>query len=79
VDDPAAVLKGERMHADVLPLLTYVMASPEHMLCYGRRLFASRASIAPVHPRHPCVLPEAFGLQLLERLAIGLPPLAEPS
>jgi 2-keto-3-deoxy-L-arabinonate dehydratase len=72
---PESVDQGERLHAGVLPLLTYVMASPEHMLCYGRRLFASRADIAPVHPRHPCVMPEAFGTQMLERLAVGLPPL----
>ena len=74
--DAAANRQGEHMHADVLPLLTYVMASPEHMLCYGRRLFATRASIAPVHPRHPCVMPDAFGIAMLERLSAGLPALA---
>jgi 4-hydroxy-tetrahydrodipicolinate synthase len=74
--DPTAQAQGERLHAEVLPLLTYVMASPEHMLCYGRRLFATRAAIAPVHPRHPCVLPDAFGLELLARLSAHLPALA---
>lgn len=76
--DTAAHVQGERLHAEVLPLLTYVMASPEHMLCYGRRLFATRASIAEVHPRHPCVLPDAFGLELLARLSAQLPAWPEP-
>lgn len=76
--DANARTQGERLHADVLPLLTYVMASPEHMLCYGRRLFAARAAIADVHPRHPCVLPDAFGLELLAHLSAQLPALPGP-
>ncbi len=74
--DAASVREGERLHRDLLPLLTYVMASPEHMLCYGRRLFATRASIAPVHPRHPCVMPESFGIELLDHLAADFPAIA---
>jgi 4-hydroxy-tetrahydrodipicolinate synthase len=70
-------VQGERLHAQVLPLLTFLMASPEHMLCYGRRLFASRAGISPVHPRHPCVEPDAFGKTTVERLAADLPPFAQ--
>lgn len=77
-EDPASQAEGEALHARVLPVLTYVMASPEHMLCYGRRLFAARAAIAPVHVRQPCVLPEPFGLQVLERLSAGLPAIARP-
>jgi 4-hydroxy-tetrahydrodipicolinate synthase len=74
--DAEVALQGERLHADVLPLLTFLMASPEHMLCYGRRLFASRARIAPVHPRHPCAMPETFGTEVSARLAAWLPALA---
>jgi 4-hydroxy-tetrahydrodipicolinate synthase len=69
------VREGERLHADILPLLTFLMANPEHMLCYGRRLFATRAGIDAVHPRHPCVEPHPFGLQMVERLAAGVAPL----
>jgi 4-hydroxy-tetrahydrodipicolinate synthase len=74
--DAKRSLQGERLHADILPLLTFLMASPEHMLCYGKRLFASRAGIAAVHPRHPCAMPEAFGTDIAARLAAWLPELA---
>ena len=69
----AGARDGASLHARLLPMLTYVMASPEHMLCYGRRLFAQRIGLAPVHVRHPCVEPEAFGTEWLEHLATGLP------
>jgi 4-hydroxy-tetrahydrodipicolinate synthase len=71
--DAAGARDGASLHARLLPMLTYVMASPEHMLCYGRRLFAQRIGLAPVHVRHPCVEPEAFGTEWLEHLATGLP------
>jgi 4-hydroxy-tetrahydrodipicolinate synthase len=73
--NPVSVREGESLHAGILPLLTFLMANPEHMLCYGRRLFATRAGIREVHPRHPCVTPHPFGLQMLERLSAGLAPL----
>ena len=75
--DPASVTQAERMHCELLPLLTYVMASPEHMLCYGKRLFARRVGIGEVHPRHPCILPSAFGLEVVSRYAACLPPMPE--
>ena len=37
--------EAERLHAGLLPLLTYIMASPEHMLCYGKRMFAQRIGL----------------------------------
>ncbi len=73
--DDASIEEAERLHASVLPLLTYVMASPEHMLCYGKRLFAQRAGIEEVHPRHPCVLPGAFGESIVQRYSASLPSL----
>lgn len=72
-DDAPSCRAGEMLHQRLLPMLTFVMASPEHMLCYGRRLFAQRIGLAPVHVRHPCVEPEAFGTEWLEHLATGLP------
>ena len=73
--DEASVAEGEALHASLLPLLTYIMASPEHMLCYGKRLWARRLGLTEVHPRHPCVLPNAFGTAVVERYAAGLPAL----
>ena len=73
--DSASIAEGERLHASILPLLTYVMASPEHMLCYGKRLYAKRIGIEEVHPRHPCIMPHPFGQAIVERYAAGLPPL----
>jgi 2-keto-3-deoxy-L-arabinonate dehydratase len=71
--DDASIADAERLHASVLPLLTYVMASPEHMLCYGKRLYARRIGVEEVHPRHPCVLPNAFGTSIVERYSADLP------
>jgi 2-keto-3-deoxy-L-arabinonate dehydratase len=73
--DDGAINEAERLHASVLPLLTYVMASPEHMLCYGKRLYAKRIGVEEVHPRHPCVMPHPFGQAIVERYSAALPPL----
>jgi 2-keto-3-deoxy-L-arabinonate dehydratase len=75
--DEASVAEAETLHASMLPLLTYVMASPEHMLCYGKRLYAKRIGVDQVHPRHPCVMPHAFGTEIVERYAAGLPRLLD--
>lgn len=71
------VEEAERLHAGLLPLLTYIMASPEHMLCYGKRMFAQRLGLEKVHPRHPCVLPSEFGLDVIRRYAAAVPNLAD--
>ena len=73
--DEASIAEAERLHASVLPLLTYVMASPEHMLCYGKRIYARRIGVDEVHPRHPCVMPHEFGMSIVERYSADLPPL----
>lgn len=71
--DEGSKAEGERLHASILPLLTYIMASPEHMLCYGKRLFAQRIGLEEVHPRHPCILPAAFGSQTVHHYSAALP------
>jgi 4-hydroxy-tetrahydrodipicolinate synthase len=75
--DDASIAEAERLHAGVLPLLTYVMASPEHMLCYGKRLFARRIGVNEVHPRHPCIMPHEFGTAIVDRYSAGLAPLLQ--
>jgi 4-hydroxy-tetrahydrodipicolinate synthase len=71
--DDVSIAEGERLHASILPLLTYIMASPEHMLCYGKRLFAHRIGVGEVHPRHPCILPASFGNQTVQHYSATLP------
>jgi 4-hydroxy-tetrahydrodipicolinate synthase len=71
--DDASIAEAERLHTSILPLLTYVMASPEHMLCYGKRLYAKRIGLEEVHPRHPCIMPHEFGTAIVERYSAGLP------
>lgn len=75
--DNQSMAEAERLHASVLPLLTYVMASPEHMLCYGKRLYAKRIGVEQVHPRHPCILPNPFGEDIVARYSADLPQLLD--
>lgn len=71
--DEASIVEAERLHASILPLLTYIMASPEHMLCYGKRMFARRIGLTEVHPRHPCIMPSSFGEQVVRHYSAALP------
>lgn len=67
---------ADRLYAGVLPLITFVNASVEHYLCYGKRLVARRTGLGEVHPRCPAMLPTPFGEAVLARLSAGLGPLA---
>jgi 4-hydroxy-tetrahydrodipicolinate synthase len=53
------------------------MASPEHMLCYGKRLFAKRIGLAGISPRRPCVQPSDFGEETVARYSSVLPRLLQ--
>jgi 2-keto-3-deoxy-L-arabinonate dehydratase len=65
--------EAERIHRDILPLLHFMMHSPEHLLCYGKRFMAKRLALPEVHPRSPCILPTPFGTMVTDRLGAGLP------
>jgi 4-hydroxy-tetrahydrodipicolinate synthase len=67
--------EAERIHREILPLLHFMTHSPEHMLCYGKRLMARRLSIEEVHPRLPCILPTPFGTRVADHYSAGLPDL----
>jgi 4-hydroxy-tetrahydrodipicolinate synthase len=67
--------EAERLHKDILPYLYFVLHSPEHMLCYGKRLFAKRAGIGAIHPRAPHLQPNEFSTGVIEHYARGLKPL----
>jgi 2-keto-3-deoxy-L-arabinonate dehydratase len=67
--------EAERLYRSILPLITFLMASIENFLCYGKRLTARRLGIAEVHARQPSQQPTPFGLKMLERLSKELGPL----
>jgi 4-hydroxy-tetrahydrodipicolinate synthase len=72
---PAGEAEAERLYRELLPLTVFLMASVEHLLCYGKRLLARRLGLGPVHGREPALEPTAFGLECLERYAAHLGPL----
>ncbi len=74
--DEASIGEAERLHSSLLPILTFIMASPEHMLCYGKRMFARRIGVSEVNARHPAILPSAFGEEIVQRYGSFLPSLA---
>lgn len=67
--------EAERLYRSILPLITFLMASIENFLCYGKRLTARRLGIAEVHARQPSQAPTPFGLEMLARLSAELGPL----
>jgi 4-hydroxy-tetrahydrodipicolinate synthase len=56
--DRAAALA---LHQETLPAIEFIMASIEHLICYGKRLFTARAGL-PTHDRAPAQRPDAEGL-----------------
>ena len=65
--------EAARLHAEALPAITFIMRSIEHLICYGKRMFAARAGLE-VFDRAPALRPSADGLATLEALLRGLPP-----
>lgn len=68
--------EAERRFRALLPLLLFLMESIRHLVCYGKRLAARRMDLGPIHDRAPAAVPSAYGLELLERLAADLGPMA---
>jgi len=67
--------EAEALHARLLPLILFMTQSIPHLLCYGKRLFASRIGITEVHARAPELQPSAFGLDEVRRMTQGWGPL----
>ncbi|MBT6430122.1 MAG: dihydrodipicolinate synthase family protein, partial [Rhodospirillaceae bacterium] len=59
--------EADRAFAEILPLLSFLMASIDHLLCYGKRLTARRLGLVEVHDRAPAQQPTAFGLEIVNR------------
>lgn len=68
--------EAERLYAEVLPLITFLMQSVDQFLCYGKRLTARRLGLGEVHDREPCQGPTELGLAILERYSRNLLPFA---
>jgi 4-hydroxy-tetrahydrodipicolinate synthase len=66
--------EAARLHAEILPLINAVMRSIEHLICYGKRLFAERAGLA-VFDRAPAMRPSEPELAALAALRRSLQPL----
>jgi dihydrodipicolinate synthase/N-acetylneuraminate lyase len=65
---------ADELYAAELPAIVFLMQSLEGLMVYGKRLFALRAGLGPVHDRMPSAKPTAFGLAITERLAKQLGP-----
>ena len=64
---------ARRLYAEVLPAIAFVMRSLEHLVCYGKRLFAERARLE-VFDRAPAMRPDAADLAALAALVDRLGP-----
>lgn len=64
------VAGAEAAYAAFLPAATFAMQSLEHLVCYGKRIFAHRAGIA-VHDRAPALRPSEAGLAFARHWAGG--------
>jgi len=66
--------EADAAYAHMLPSIVFVMQSIETLICYGKRLFATRAGI-DVHDRAPAMRPTAQGLALVAAHAARLGPI----
>jgi len=69
---PEALQRAEELHAEVLPLIVFMIRSIPQALCYGKRLYARQIGIEVVHDRQPAQTPTPFGLAEMERLLLRL-------
>ena len=60
--------EAEALYAQAVPAITFVMQSLEHLITYGKRIFAAQAGL-PVNDRAPNLAPSEFGLECAERWA----------
>ncbi|MFN0159741.1 MAG: dihydrodipicolinate synthase family protein [Burkholderiales bacterium] len=60
--------EAEDLYRAILPGIVFMMASLEHLTCYGKRIAACRLGLA-VHDRAPALAPTAFGLKRVATLA----------
>jgi 4-hydroxy-tetrahydrodipicolinate synthase len=64
---------AELTYAMMLPAVTAIMQGIEHLMCYGKRLFAARAGLE-VFDRAPAMRPTSFGEEIVRIHAERLGP-----
>ena len=64
---------AEVAYRAIVPEIVFAMRSLEHLITYGKRIFAHRAGL-PARDRAPVVMPTAFGLACVARHAASLGP-----
>ncbi len=67
--------QAEAAYARLLPAASFIMQSPESLVCWGKRVFGLRAGME-IHDRAPALRPTDFGLALARNHAERLGPLA---
>lgn len=65
---------AEAAHIRALPALVFMMQSIDHLICYGKRIFALRSGLT-VHDRMPALQPTDMGLQFCSHWAEHLGPM----
>ncbi|MDE0942738.1 MAG: dihydrodipicolinate synthase family protein [Alphaproteobacteria bacterium] len=66
--------EADRAFAEILPLLSFLMGSIDHLLCYGKRLTAKRLGFGQVYDRTPALQPSDFGMEITARWSKDLKP-----
>lgn len=66
--------EAEQLHRQALPVIQFIMRSLEHLVCYGKRVFARRAGLFVVD-RAPALRPDDGELLVMEELLRALAPL----
>jgi 4-hydroxy-tetrahydrodipicolinate synthase len=69
-------VEADRLYAEALPLITFLMQSLASFRCYGKRLLARRIGLGEVHDRQPALAPTSHGLAMLDHWARFLGPWA---
>jgi len=74
---PESIEKAEQLHAEILPLIVFMIRSIEQALCYGKRFYGTQIGVEVVYERLPAQSPTPFGLQEMQRLLSRLKQTAE--
>jgi 2-keto-3-deoxy-L-arabinonate dehydratase len=67
--------EGQRLYAELLPMLTFLMESIDTFLVYGKQVFGERLKLSERDPRAPWTPPLRFGLEVARDYAAALGPL----